>query len=207
MKTMQTGPVTTLKQRVARLTVGLGLAAMMAFGAAMPTLAAEGDTGFTVTGSSLALVSVTESTGAAVTLSGLDQTSNFNVGLTINDPSGTGAGWKVTATSTTFEIATGPNAGKKLAAGASTVQTPTSVACFAGSSCTAAEPTVTFGSLVIPSGEAGSPPTAATVYNADAETGLGKMSATLPVQVSLLAGTTFAGTYNSTLTLALVSAP
>ena len=44
MKTVQMAPISTFKQRVARLGFGVALAATLALGAVMPALAAEGDT-------------------------------------------------------------------------------------------------------------------------------------------------------------------
>jgi hypothetical protein len=58
--------------------------------------------------------------------------------------------------------------------------------------------------LAVPAGAG--PPTAVKLFNAAANTGMGSFTVTPTVQVAIPANT-FAGTYTSTVTVALVSGP
>ena len=117
--------------------------------------------------------------------------------MTVNDATGSGTGWNVTVTSTTFTTGS-----KNLATTASTVTGVTS-ACAVSTTCTS--PTNATGyPLTVPA--AAAPPTAVKLFNAAANTGLGNFTLTPTVQVAIPANT-FAGTYTSTITLAVVSGP
>jgi hypothetical protein len=134
-----------------------------------------------------------------VTLDGTDQTPTYTLPMTVNDATGSGTGWNVTVTSTTFS--TGGGLPKLLSTSASTV-TATSSSCASGT-CT--NPTNSIGyPLGVPAGS--SPPTAVKLFNAAANTGMGKFTVTPTVQVSIPANT-YAGTYTSTVTVAVVSGP
>ena len=134
-----------------------------------------------------------------VTLDGTDQSPSYTAGMTVNDATGSGNGWNVTITSTTFS--TGGGSPHLLSTGASTV-TGVSSSC-AGGTCT--NPTNSVGyNLGVPAGAAA--PTAVKLFNAAADTGLGNFTVTPAVQVAIPANT-YAGTYTSTVTLAVVSGP
>lgn len=206
MKTLQLGAMTTRKQRITRFGLGLGLAAIMAFSAALPALAAGT---VTVTGGTLAWgTAPVVNAASGVTLDGTDKTSTYAINLDVNDPTGTGAGWNVTMTSTTFTgPATGtvPNVGKSLATTASSVAARPTTTCFTGTTCTVAtDGTVVTYAYAVPAGSTA--PTATKMYSAAVNTGLGRMTFSPSVSIAIPANT-YAGTYTSTVTLALVSAP
>lgn len=187
-----------IKRRFAPIAASMGLASIMAIGATAPAFADTASVA--VTGGTLAL---TTSTNAAtpVTITGVDQTTSYTVDMTATDPTGTGNGWNITMTSTTLT-----NGSRTLANGASTIAARPSVSCFAGSTCT----TATDGSVVtypytVPA--AATAPTATKVFSAAAASGLGKMSFSPVVSVALPANNLYAGTYTSTVTFAIVSAP
>ncbi|HEX5501163.1 MAG TPA: WxL domain-containing protein [Thermomicrobiales bacterium] len=187
-----------LHHRIARLGLGLGLALTIALGAALPTLADTTTATATVSGGALS-----ETTGATpsitATLDGTDQTKTYTLPLTATDPTGTGAGWNLTITSTAFS--TGGATPRTLATGASTITTASS-SCAQGT-CTAPTNAITY-PLTVPAGATA--PTAVKFFNAAANSGMGQFTVTPTVSVSLPANT-YAGTYTSTVTLAIVSAP
>lgn len=208
MKLMQTGSMTTLSQRIARFTLGLGLAATLAFGAVMPTLAAEGDTTLTVSGSTLNITSAVGSASSATLATGVDKTASYNIAMTVSDARGTGAGWSVSLTSTTFTGTTGAATGHTLSNSASKIENRPSATCAALSTCAVAldaDATIDYGNLVVPAGATA--PTAEPVYSADADSGMGNMTFDLPVTIALPAGTTYAGTYASTVTVTTAATP
>ena len=106
----------------------------------------------------------------------------------------------MTVTSTTF--ATGGGSPHLLSTSASSV-TAVSATCAGGTTCT--NPTNSIGyPLAVPA--ASSPPTAVKLFNAAANTGMGSFTVTPTVQVAIPANT-YAGTYTSTVTVAVVSGP
>lgn len=125
------------------------------------------------------------------TLDGTDQTASFAPVLGVVDARGSGAGWNLTVAATTFS----DGAGHSLAAG---TITGVSAACKAGSSCTAATNSISY-PLTISA-------TAAKVFNAALNTGLGKVDVTPTFSVSI-PGNSYAGTYTSTVTLATATGP
>ncbi|HET8629763.1 MAG TPA: WxL domain-containing protein, partial [Thermomicrobiales bacterium] len=163
--------------RLARLGLGLALALMVALGAALPTLADTATATATVTGGTLS-----ETTSAApsiaATLNGADQTKTYTLPLTATDPTGTGAGWNLTVTSTAFT--TGGTTPHTLATTASSITGVTS-ACAQGT-CTAPTNAITY-PLTVPAGATA--PTAVKLFNAAANTGMGQFTVTPTVSVSL----------------------
>ncbi len=172
--------------------------AALALAAASAALGANVTATATVTAGTLTLTtSATPSVSS--TLDGTDQTPSYTLPMTINDATGSGAGWNVTITSTTFT--TGGGTPKLLSTSASTA-TGVSSAC-AGGTCT--NPTNSIGyPLGVPAGSTA--PTAVKLFNAAANTGMGKFTVTPTVGVSIPANT-YAGTYTSTVTVAVVSGP
>ena len=109
------------------------------------------------------------------------------------------AGWNETITSTTFSTGT-----HTLSTSASTIAgAPTVVCDTAYANCTAATNSVTY-PLGVPAGS--SPPTAVKFVDAASGTGAGEFTVTPTVSVSVPQNS-FAGTYTSTLTIAIVSGP
>jgi hypothetical protein len=131
----------------------------------------------------------------------------------VNDATGSGAGWHVTISATTFT--TGPlslaTTGSFVTTGSVTSETavtaPTA-ACSTGSTCTLPTNTTTYPVAITTA--ASTPPTS-TIYDTSAATGLGSITigiGALPVGwwVNVPASTKV-GTYTSTISLTLVSGP
>lgn len=176
------------------LTMAIGGSAIAAF--------ADSSTGATI---AVNAGTLTESgpgsvSATAVTLNGSDQTTTYALGLTVNDATGSGAGWKLTITSTTFSTSGGTHS---LSTSASNI-TGVSVSCVANTTCT--NPTssgVTY-PLGIPA--AATAPTPVKFFNAAANTGMGSFTITPVVAVGIPANT-FAGSYTSTVSVAVVTGP
>ena len=187
--------LTSLRERV--LTAGV-LGAAAAIFAATPALGASVPVTATVNAGSLTLSS-SATPSLSVTLNGTDQTPTYTVPMAANDETGSGSGWHLTITSTQFT--TGGATPRTLSTSASSI-TAVSASCTHGT-CT--NPTNgTSYPLGVPAGS--SPPTPVTFYNAAANTGMGDFTVTPTVEVSVPANA-YAGTYTSTLTLAVVSGP
>ena len=148
--------------------------------------------------------SLTLSTSATPTLSatldGTDQTPNYALPMSVNDSTGSGNGWNVTITSTTFT--TGGGSPHLLSTTASTA-TAVSASCAGGTTCTAPTNSITY-PLAVPAGS--SPPTAVKLFNAAASTGMGNFTVTPTITVAIPANT-YAGVYTSVVTVAAVSGP
>lgn len=134
----------------------------------------------------------------AVTIDGTDQSVAYTIPLSITDARGNGAGWNATVTSTTFN----DGAGHTLATSASSVSA-VSVACVAGGSCTSPTNSVTY-ALAVPA--AATAPAAVKLFNAAANTGMGRFTVTPTVNIGI-PGNVYAGTYSSTVTVAVASGP
>jgi hypothetical protein len=133
-------------------------------------------------------------------LNGIDQTKTYTIPMTVTDTTATNAGWDLTITSTQFT--TGGGTPHTLATTASTV-TAATAACLAGSSCTSPTSSITY-SLNVPAGS--TPPTPVKLFNAATSSGLGHNTVTPTITVAVPANT-YAGSYASTLTLAVASGP
>jgi hypothetical protein len=154
----------------------------------------------TLTAGSLAFVGTVPAVSFSATLNGLDQTVSTTQALDVGDATGSGAGWNITATSTTFATTSPVHT---LSTSATTVGSAPSVACDASTSCTTATTNVTY-PYTLPA--ASTAPTATKLFNATANTGMGNQTVT-PTWKLAVPASTFAGTYNSTWTLSLVSGP
>ena len=125
-----------------------------------------------------------------------DQTPTYTTPLTVNDTRTTGSvGWNLTITSTQFNTGT-----HTLATNASTV-TGVSSACANGGLCTNPTNSLTY-PINVPAGS--SPPTPNKFYNAASATGVGTFTVTPTIAVSVPQNS-YAGSYTSTLTIAVVS--
>jgi hypothetical protein len=182
------------RQRIFTL-IGIGLAALILVSAAVAgTITATA----TVSGAgSLALSNGTTAT-LSDTLDGTDQTVSYTVPLTLTDARGSGAGWNLTLTSTTFT----DGASHTLSTSASTIAS-VAMACVAGGSCTNATNAIAY-PVTIPA--AATAPAAVKVFNSAANSGLGRFTITPTVNVAI-PGNSYAGSYTSTLTVAAVSGP
>jgi hypothetical protein len=165
--------------------------AAVALAAATVALAGTITPTATITGTAGISLNLPSGPSMSSTLDGTDQVVSWSALLGVVDARGSGLGWNLTASATSFS----DGAGHTLAAG--TISSVTS-ACHSGSSCTAATNSVTY-----PITLGG---TAAKFFNSALNTGLGKVDVTPTVDVAI-PGNAYAGTYTSTVTLATVSGP
>jgi hypothetical protein len=142
----------------------------------------------TISAGSLGFVSTPPNVTFSATLNGLDQTVNAAQALDVGDATGSGTGWNVTATSTTFT--TGGGSPHLLSTSATTLSGAPTDVCDASATCTLATNSVTY-PYTLPAG--GTAPTATKMFNAAANTGLGNQTVTPTWRLSVPANT-FAGT-------------
>lgn len=169
--------------------------------AVIPTAANAATADATITGGTLSFINSTPGNVSfpSVTLNGSNQTTSKSQALDISDARGTGVGWHVTATSTLFT-----SGSDTLPAGTVTIASTPGVACDASVTCTVASTSGVSYPYTLPA--AASAPTATTMYNAAANTGMGAQTATPTWQLAVPASAK-AGTYTSTWTYSLVSGP
>jgi hypothetical protein len=132
------------------------------------------------------------------TLTGVDQTLSTTQAFDVGDATGSGTGWNVTATSTTFT--TGSHS---LSTSATTVTSAPSIACDASATCTLGTNSTSY-PYTLPA--ASTAPTATKLISIGANTGMGNQTVTPTWKLSVPANT-YAGSYTSTWTLSLVSGP
>lgn len=128
-----------------------------------------------------------------------DSTQTYTVPITIQDTRGTGAGWNLTITSTTFT--TGGVTPKTLSNTASSL-TGTTSSCSTGT-CTNPANAQTY-PIAVPA--AAIAPTAVKFFNTTADNGMGRFTVTPTIGVTVPQNA-FAGTYSSTVTVSVVSGP
>ena len=167
------------------LGAGALLVTAAAFGATLTATA-------NVTGTAGVSLALPSAPSVSSTLDGTDQTVSYAPVLGVVDARGSGAGWNLTVSATSFS----DGSGHTLAPG---TLTGVVAACKAGNSCTAA----TSSGITYPLVLSGS---SAKFFNAAANTGLGKFDVTPTVDVSI-PGNAYAGTYTSTVTLAAATGP
>jgi len=182
------------RQRIITL-VGIGAAALILVSAAVAgTITATA----TVTGAgSLSLANGSTAT-LSDTLDGTDQTVGYTLPLTVVDARGSGAGWNLTLTSTTFN----DGAGHTLSTSASSVAS-VAMSCNSGGTCTNATNSITY-PVTVPAGTTA--PAAVKIFNSAANTGMGRFTITPTINVAI-PGNSYSGSYSSTLTVAAVSGP
>jgi hypothetical protein len=193
-----------LKKRSLRFYLGFILILMMAIGGS--TIAAFADqpsAQVAVNGAA----NVTEQGPTSVlanpvTLNGTNLTAPYTMQIAVNDDTGTGNGWNLTITSTTFSTGNCTTTGHNLDTSASQI---TAVAIADNGNGTYSDPTNATGyPKTIPA--ACTAPLAIKFFSAAANTGLGHFNITPSVNIAIPANT-YAGTYTSTVTLAVVSGP
>ena len=180
---------------------GAALAAMAVL--AMPgyAFAAPGD----ITGSETVVAgTLSYSSPAAVgfpqtTLDGTDKVASTTQAFDVSDLTGSGAGWKITLTSTTFT-----SGAYGLAATATTDAAAPTSACDAGVTCTLGDNASVTYPLAVPA--AATAPTAVTIQSAALNTGLSGQTWTHTMHLAIPSNTR-ALTYTSTWTYTLASAP
>jgi hypothetical protein len=169
--------------------IGIAALALVASAAALAgTLTATA----TVAGTAGVSLSLPANPSISDTLDGTDQTVSYAPVLGVLDARGTGAGWNLQISSTTFS----DGATHTLAPG---IVNSAAQACHSGSSCTAAVNSGITLPLTITS-------TAAKFFNAASLSGLGKIDVTPTINVAI-PGNTYAGTYTATVTLAATAGP
>ena len=184
------------RTRIIRMAaLGLALGASMA--PATAAFAANTSGTATITAGTLAITTPATVTFAA-TLNANDQTVNATQALDVLDGTGAAAGWKITATSTTFT--SGANT---LPTSAVTVQSTPTNSCDASTTCTLATNAVAF-PYTLPA--AAVAPAATSMYNAAIGTGMGAQTPTATVRLAIPASTK-AGVYTSTWTYSIVTGP
>ena len=158
----------------------------------------------TLSAGSLAFINSTPAatlTFPATTLNGTNQTITSTLAFDIGDATGSGSGWNVTATSTTFT-----SGAHTLPTTSTTVaSTPTATCDVGATGCTTATNTVTY-PYTLPA--ATTAPTATKLFDASANTGMGDQSFTPTWTLAIPANAVASGTaYTSTWTFSLVSGP
>jgi hypothetical protein len=178
-----------MRHRLLLIFGSLGATALLA-----ATAALAGNLTATANVSGTAGVSVSLPSGPTFndTLDGSDQTVSYTPTLNVVDARGTGAGWNLTISATTFSDGSGHTFSPGMVSSASQ-------ACHSGGTCTAATTT----GVTLPLTVTG---TAAKFFNANTSTGMGKVDVTPTIDVSI-PGNAFAGTYTSTVTLAAAAGP
>jgi hypothetical protein len=177
-----------MRQRIFILTA----IAAVALVAATAALAGTLTTTATVTGTAGVSLNLPANPSLTDTLDGSDQTISYAPILGVVDARGSGAGWNLTISATSFS----DTAGHTLAPG---TVTAAAQACHSGSSCTPATNSGISLPLTINT-------TPAKFFNAALNTGLGKINVTPSIAVAI-PGNTYAGTYTSTVTLAATTGP
>ncbi len=118
----------------------------------------------------------------SATLNGTDQTVTYTLALTLIDATGSGSGWHLTITSTTFTSGAPVH---KLSTSASSLTGVTNT-CVGGSSCTNPTNTITY-PVAVPAADTA--PTAVSFFNSAANTGMGKFTVTPTISIALPANT------------------
>jgi hypothetical protein len=145
-------------------------------------------------------VSTTAAPTFSASLNSGDQAKTFSVPLALSDTrtgASAGLGWNTTVTSTQFTTGT-----RTLPSNSSTITAVTS-SCANGGLCTNPTNSIAY-PVAVPA--AATPPVAVKFYSAASGTGKGLFTLTPTVSVSVPQNS-FAGTYSSTFTIAVVSGP
>ncbi|HET9920331.1 MAG TPA: WxL domain-containing protein [Ktedonobacteraceae bacterium] len=130
----------------------------------------------------------------STTLDGTDQTLSYTLPVQLKDATGSGSGWNLQISATA--LSDGVNGHSALTQQVSAA----SASCVSGNHCTGAT------SATPPSYPLVLSSTAQKFFSADANSGMGILNVSTSLQV-LVPGNTYAGTYTTTLTLAVVSGP
>jgi hypothetical protein len=181
------------------LAAGASMAALL-----MAPIAANADSTATTTveGGTLAFVSDPGDVAFSKTLNGTNQIATKPQTFDVGDSTGSGAGWNITATSTTFSSTVGGHTLANDSVSIPVASAP-SATCDNGSSCTLATNNASY-PYTLPAGAVA--PSASKMFNADVDSGLGNQHLT-PTWSLALPANTYAGTYQSTWTFSLVSGP
>ena len=188
--------------RSLRHAITIGAAAALGLSCLLPATSAGAATATaTVTAGSLAFVSAPPNVTFNATLTGANQTVTASQALDVSDATGSGAGWSISATSTTFS--TGGGSPILLSTTSTTIASTPGTACDSGSTCVAATNSVSY-PYTLPA--AASAPTATKMFNAAVNTGEGNQTVSVTWSLAVPA-TAQPGTYTSTWTISLASGP
>jgi hypothetical protein len=179
----------------------LVLAAVLATAAAAFAGTTVGVTSVVTAGTTLSVAGGTPP-AFNVTLDGTDQTANYTLPVTVVDARGGTLGWNLTVTSTTFTDGIA-GAGHSFAANASTI-TGVTATCSTNSTCLLPINNIANTNLGLP-GASGTP---VKYFNASSAAGAGRgtINVNAAVAVSVPANV-FAGSFTSTITVAISSGP
>ena len=176
---------------------GIGIALLLLLAVATTSFAQSDVTGsLTVTGGSLTMATADNPAFPGITLDGTTQSVSDAIDIDVKDLRGTGDGWHLDVTSTTFT-----DGSHTLPTTAITITGVTS-ACD-GTACTDPTNGNTY-AITVPADTVA--PTAVEFFEATTATGLGDFTITPTFSLSVPA-TTYAGTYNSTVTLTIANLP
>jgi hypothetical protein len=196
--------IRTARRIAAGLALSAGIASPLAFAGAANASAittASPTANASIVAGTLSFVSAPgDITFPTLVLTGTNQTTTATLPIDVGDNTGSGAGWNVTATSTQFT-----NGTNTLPDGSVTVNSAPSAVCDTGSGCT---PAVESSAITYPYTlpEGATAPTATKIFDAKAGTGMGDQTFTPTFTLAVPAGS-YSGTYTSTVTFSLVSAP
>ncbi|MEM7331899.1 MAG: WxL domain-containing protein [Chloroflexota bacterium] len=180
-----------------RLTLSGIMGTVLLLGGLVATGFADDVTGsLAVTGGSLTMSAVDNPAFPGITLNGSAQTTSDSIDIDVQDLRGSGAGWHLEVTSTTFT-----NGTNDLPTTAMSI-TGVTTSCD-GTTCT--DPTNGNSySITVPAGATA--PTAVEFFDAATNTGMGDFTITPTFELAVPA-TTYAGTYTSTITLTIANTP
>jgi hypothetical protein len=180
-----------------RLFVSLFLVATMIFAVAA-SAAADSVVGTANVGAGDLRITGLQAPSVSLALDGTNKTVSSPMSITVNDATGSGAGWNLQITSTTF----GTSEGKTLPEAASTITNVASV-CAGQGLCT--DPINGVGYvLAVPAGATA--PSPVKLFNAAADTGMGVFDITPTFEVSVPANA-YAGNYTSEIFITVSSGP
>jgi WxL domain surface cell wall-binding len=134
----------------------------------------------------------------SATLNGQNKNLQATQPLDIADATGSGAGWNITATATLF------TSGSNTLPGGAFMSNPGTPVCDANVTCTPAGTSPVAYPYFMPAGA--SAPTATKLFTAPAGTGMGDQTLT-PTWNLFVPANAYAGNYQSTWTVSLVSGP
>ncbi len=185
------------KKRSIGFSLCLLLLLAMAIGGSASVYAASSPVTATVRGGSLSESPATNQ--VSLNLKRGVKSVNYTLPIAVVDARGSGAGWKLTITSTQFITSNGKN---QLPTNASSI-TGVNISCGTHSTCKKPVNSISY-PLVIPADT--QPPPPVKCFNATVNTGMGKFSLSMMVQVTVPASAP-TGTYTSTIYLTVASGP
>ncbi len=206
-----------LTRHVLSAAMGVGMLAVLIMGNAGMALAdtpAGGDLAPAITQGPLGVANTSSPSITSTTaLDGTDKSLTIAIPLTVTDATGSGSGWKLQLVTTQFHLAANASPYHTLPTNAVNFTGVTGVACGSNSSCSI--PTNTVNSMTVPvetatlndSNISYGTATAASLYNAAANTGMGVINLSAGFTVALPANTTYAGSYSSNFAVTVASAP